>query len=181
MSISSRLLEELAQEMATTRRVIERVPTAKGAWRPHPKSFPIGHLAQLIAGMPGWFTCIASRTTNTVLELQDALVLDPAKRDPTKPPAYSYESTDDLLAHFDRHVVESRAAIAAVPDAEYDEVWSLLSGDRVLTTMSRYASIRETMSHLSHHRGQLTVYLRLLDIPVPSIYGPSADERGFVE
>ena len=150
--------------MAATRRVLERVPTEKGEWRPHPKSFPLGHLAQLISGMPGWFTSIM---TATKLDLSTA-------------PKYSYEKTQDLLAQFDRNVKEARAAIAAASDADYEPDWSLTAGDRVLMTTPRHLVMRQTMSHLSHHRGQMTVYLRLLDIPVPSIYGPTADDRGFM-
>ena len=180
MTLSSRLLEEFDLEMAATRRVIERVPTEKGQWRPHPKSFPIGHLTQLVAGMPGWFTSVMTSTSCTVREFQAILMPNGATLDPANPPAYSFEKTENLLAHFDRHAIEARAAIAVASDADYDVEWSLTAGDRVLTTRPRYVVMRENMSHLSHHRGQLTVYLRLLDIPVPSVYGPSADDRGFM-
>jgi uncharacterized damage-inducible protein DinB len=124
MTIAETLLPEFDQEMATTRKVLERVPTDKGEWKPHPKSFALGHLAQLVAGMPGWIT---NTVTETALDL-------------AKYPGYSYEKTETLLKSFDKNVSEARKAIAV------------------------------------HHRGQLTVYLRLLDIPVPSIYGPTADE-----
>jgi uncharacterized damage-inducible protein DinB len=162
MSISSTFLPEFDQEMTTTRHVLERVPSDKGEWRPHPKSFPLGHLAQLLAGMPGWFTQMIGDT----------------KLDLAAGPKYSYETTGHLLEVFDRNVADARAAIAAAKDEDYAVAWSLMMGDRVLMTLPRLAVVRQTVSHLSHHRGQMTVYLRLLDIPVPAIYGPSADDRG---
>jgi uncharacterized damage-inducible protein DinB len=164
MPISAKLLPEFDQEMAATRRIIERVPTDKGQWKPHTKSFSIGHLAQLLAGMPGWLTSMLTKT----------------KLDLAAGPAYSYQTTDELLAAFDRNVSEARAAIESAKDADYERDWSLTMGDKVLMTTTRETVVRQTISHLSHHRGQMTVYLRLLDVPVPSIYGPTADDRGFM-
>jgi uncharacterized damage-inducible protein DinB len=161
MSIADSLLPELDQEMTTTRRVLERVPTDKGQWKPHPKSFSLGHLAQLVAGMPGWITSTLK---------DDALDLGRFK-------GYSYESTETLLDMFDRNVAAARDAIANAKDTEHGKPWSLKHGDRVLFTLPKGAVVRQNISHLVHHRGQLTVYLRLLDVPVPSIYGPTADER----
>ncbi|MDQ6870478.1 MAG: damage-inducible protein DinB [Gemmatimonadota bacterium] len=161
MTIAETLLPEFDQEMTTTRRVLERVPTDKGKWKPHPKSFAMGHLAQLVAGMPGWIT-------NTVQETY----LDLARY-----PGYSYEKTEDLVKSFDRNVAEARKAIAAAKDADFTVPWSLKHGDRVIFTMQRAPVVRQTINHLVHHRGQLTVYLRMVDVPVPSIYGPTADEK----
>ena len=161
MSIAETLLPEFDVEMTSTRRVIERVPTDKGQWKPHPKSFSLGHLAQLVAGMPGWIT-------NAVRETQ----LDLAAY-----PGYSYEKTEDLVKSFDRHVADARKALASSKDSDYSVPWSLKHGDRVILTMPRGAVVRQHISHLVHHRGQLTVYLRLIDVPVPSIYGPTADEK----
>jgi len=161
MGIAETLLPEFDQEMATTRRVLERVPTDKGQWKPHPKSFSMGHLAQLVAGMPGWIT-------NAVRETQ---------LDLSKYPGYSYEKTEDLVKSFDRHVTDARKAIVSSKDADYTVPWALKHGDRVIMTMPRGAVVRQHINHLVHHRGQLTVYLRLVDVPVPSIYGPTADER----
>jgi len=160
MSIAETLLPEFDQEMATTRRVLERVPDQDGQWKPHPKSFSIGHLAQLLSGMPGWITNALQATE-----------LDLAKAG-----GYSYESTDTLLRNFDRNVREARAALVASKDEDYDVSWSLKAGDRVLMTLPRGAVVRQHISHLVHHRGQMSVYLRLRDVPVPSIYGPTADE-----
>ena len=160
MSIADTILPEFDQEMATTRRVIERVPTEKGTWKPHPKSFSLGHLTQLVATMPGWLTNAVSQT-----------YLDLAGY-----PGYSYEKTEDLLKTFDKHVKEARKAIASAKDADFQISWSLKRGSQVFFSAPRAVIVRQTINHLVHHRGQLTVYLRLIDVPVPSIYGPTADE-----
>ena len=160
MSFAQTLLPEFDQEMASTRKAIARVPTDKGAWKPHPKSFPLGHLTQLVATMPGWITNIA---TETELDL-------------AKSPGYSFETTESLLATFDKLVAEARAAIAKLSDADITVPWSLKHSGNVLLTTPRGETIRSTLNHLIHHRGQLTVYLRMVDVPVPSIYGPTADE-----
>ena len=160
MSIAESLLPEFDQEMATTRKLLERVPSDKGQWKPHPKSFALGHLAQLVARMPGWLTNI---TRNTELNLTGA-------------PGYSFETTDTLLGEFDRNVREARQALRSTTDADLTVPWSLKSGERVLFTAPRGAVVRQTINHLIHHRGQLSVYLRLNDVPLPSIYGPTADE-----
>lgn len=160
MSVAERLLPEFEQEMKSTRRVIERVPDDDPGWKPHPKSFSIAHLAQLVAWMPGW---IAQQLNETSLDLKTA-------------GGYSNEKTSRLLEIFDENVRASRAAIEQSKDEDYEVDWSLKMGDQVLYTDSRYNVVRQTISHLSHHRGQLTVYLRLRDVPVPSIYGPTADE-----
>jgi len=161
MSIRDSLLPEFEQEMATTRRLLERVPSDKGTWKPHPKSFALGHLAQLVAWMPGW---VGNTVRHTELNLSSA-------------PRYSFETTETLLAMFDTNVREARQALTAADDAQFQVPWSLKHGDRVLFTAPRGTVVRTHISHLIHHRGQLTVYLRLLDVPLPSIYGPTADEQ----
>lgn len=160
MTHSEELLKEFDQEMQATRRVLERVPGDNPDWKPHPKSFSIAHLAQLVSWMPGWITNI----------------LTESKLDLSKGGKYSNEKPEALLVGFDKVVKEARATIAAAKDEDYEPNWSLTHGDRVLMTMRRKEVVRQTISHLSHHRGQLTVYLRLLEVPVPSIYGPTADE-----
>jgi uncharacterized damage-inducible protein DinB len=160
MGFADTFVPEFDQEMATTRRALERVPTDKGEFKPHPKSFPLGHLAQLIAGMPGWIT---NMVTKTELDL-------------TKQSGYSLESTETLVGRFDKLVAEARGAILAAKESDFDVPWSLKMGDKVLLTMPRGTNIRSTLNHLIHHRGQLSVYLRLVDVPVPSMYGPTADE-----
>ena len=162
-TFASRFLAEFDQEMVPTRRVLERVPADKGDWKPHPRSFSLAHLAQLVSWMPGWFS---------------AMIDDP-HIDLGASAGYSNESTETLLAGFDRAVARSRAAIERLNEEKLAESWSLKHGEHVLMTSSRDVALRSTMNHLAHHRGQLSVYLRLLDVPVPSIYGPSADEKGF--
>lgn len=160
MSIADKLLPEFDQEMASTRRVIERVPDDRPDWKPHPRSFSIAHLAQLVSWLPGW---IGQTLTSTELDLASGS-------------GYSNESTERLLELLDENVRSSRQAIAAADDADYDVPWSLKMKGNVLFTAPRGVVVRQHISHLSHHRGQLTVYLRMLDIPVPSVYGPTADE-----
>ena len=161
MSIFASLLPEFDQEMATTRRLLERVPNDKGTWKPHPKSFALGHLAQLLAWMPGW---VASTLRHTELDL-------------TTTPEYSFETTETLLGMFDRNVQEAREALRSSPDADFAVPWSLMRGEQVLFTAPRGTVVRTHINHLIHHRGQLSVYLRLNEVPLPSIYGPTADER----
>ena len=160
-AISQAFLSELEMEMPVTRRLLERVPSDKGAWKPHEKSFSLGHLAQLVARMPGWLTLTMKQN---VLDLSGGQ-------------AYSLEKTETLLAEFDRGVKEARDVIGNAKDEDYMVPWSLKSGDRVLFTMPRIAVMRQNINHLVHHRGQLSVYLRLQNVPLPSIYGPTADER----
>jgi uncharacterized damage-inducible protein DinB len=163
MTPGEALLPEFEQEMTTTRRVLERVPSDKGAWKPHEKSFPLGHLAQLVSWMPSW---ISRTLREPVLDL-------------SKGAGYSLEKTEDLLSLFDANVAAARLALKEVPESAWAETWSLTMGTQVLWTSPRAVVVRNHMNHLIHHRGQLTVYLRLIDVPVPSIYGPSADERSF--
>jgi uncharacterized damage-inducible protein DinB len=159
--IADAFLAELDAEMPPTRRLLERVPSDKGEWKPHPKSFSLGHLAQLVARMPGWVTHTMNQT---VLDLSMA-------------PKYSIEKTEKLLAEFDRCVKEARQVLSKSSDEDFDVPWSLKAGERVFMTLPRSVVMRQNINHLSHHRGQLTVYLRLLDVPIPSIYGPTADEH----
>ena len=156
-------LKEFDAEMATTRRLLERLPSDKAQWKPHEKSFALGHLAQLVAGMPSWIT----RTLR-----EPHIDLAAGAR-------YSFETTDTLVKQFDENVKNARLALAEVTGAALDEPWSLKMGDRVLMTTQRGETVRQHLNHMIHHRGQLTVYARLIDVPVPSIYGPTADERMF--
>lgn len=160
MPVLSELLTEFDGEMAVTRRVIERVPDDKADWKPHPKSFSVAHLTQLVATMPGWIT-------RTMKEPS----IDLASGD-----GYRNQTTASLLQQFDGHVREARETLAAAPESAWGEPWSLKMGDRILFTSTRGAVVRQNINHLVHHRAQLGVYLRLLDVPVPSMYGPTADE-----
>jgi len=161
MSIGTALLPEFDQEMASTRRVLERVPGERGAWKPHEKSFSLGHLAQLVSWIPDW---MVNTLSQTALDLAAA-------------PSYSLETTEQLVAEFDKNVREARKLLTTIHDSEWTVPWSLKYGDRVLFTAPRGTVIRNHLNHLIHHRGQLTVYLRLNDVPVPPVYGPTADER----
>ena len=163
MSIGRSFLPEFEQEMKTTRRLLERVPSEKGQWKPHTKSFSLGHLAQLVSWMPGWVTKAARGED---IDLAHA-------------GGYSYEKTETLVEGFDRNVREATRELGAVSDADLQLPWSLKRGGQVLFSLPRVAVIRQTINHLIHHRGQLTVYLRLVDVPIPSIYGPTADEKMF--
>ncbi|HEX6307717.1 MAG TPA: DinB family protein [Longimicrobiales bacterium] len=154
-------LKEYDQEMASTRRLLERVPSEHAEWKPHEKSFPLGHLAQLVAWMPGW---IGRSLHDPYIDLASG-------------GGYSFEKTETLLRQFDDNVARSRTALEAVRGAALQEPWSLRMGEQVLFTQPRGEVVRGHLNHLIHHRGQLTVYLRLLDVPLPQIYGPTADER----
>ncbi len=160
MTRKEELLGEFDQEMATTRRVLERVPEGKGSWKPHQKSFSLEHLAQLVSWMPGW---IGQTLREPYLDLGEA-------------PGYSSETVEALLADFDKNVADSRAAIEAVEEGDWNETWALRHGGQEIMSAPRWQVVRMHMSHLVHHRAQLGVYLRLLDVPVPSMYGPTADE-----
>jgi uncharacterized damage-inducible protein DinB len=154
-------LKEFDVEMASTRKLLERVPGDKAAWKPHDKSFSLGHLAQLVSLMPGW---IATSLREPEIDLAKAA-------------GYSLESTDTLLRMFDANARDARVALEAVTGPALDEPWSLKHGERALLTLPRGEVVRQHLNHLIHHRGQLTVYLRLVNVPLPSVYGPTADER----
>jgi len=160
MGVAQEFLAEFDGEMPSTRKLLERVPSERGSWKPHPKSFSLGHLAQLVAGMPGWL----------VPMLRDD------KLDIGAGPGDSLEKTEALIARFDRGVHDGHEALASASDRDLDVPWSLMHGNRVLFTMPRRIVVRQHLNHIVHHRGQLTVYLRLNDVPLPAIYGPTADE-----
>jgi uncharacterized damage-inducible protein DinB len=153
-------LAEFDQEMRTTRRLLERVPSDRGEWKPHEKSFALGHLAQLVSWMPGW---ISQTLREPVIDL-------------TGGARYSMESTETLLGLFDENVAAARSSLEEVTGDALGESWSLVAGEQVLFSAPRGPAVRGHLNHLIHHRGQLTVYLRLVDVPLPSIYGPTADE-----
>ena len=162
MSMADVLLPEFDQEMATTRRVLERVPNEKGEWKPHQKSFSMAHLAQLVSAIPDWITQTLRKSEINIGGSGSF---------------YQTQKTEALLEQFDRNVREAREAIAATKDADFAKSWSLKMGEQVLITQSRAAGVRSHISHLVHHRAQLGVYLRLVEVPVPQMYGPTADEK----
>jgi len=169
MALSESLLPEFDNEMANTRKTLERVPLDKSDWKPHEKSTAMGGLATHLGNIPTW----AVYTID-----QDSLDLAPGGK--PLPHAELAKSTEELLATFDANVAKARAAIAGASDAEFFKPWSLMTNGNTILTMPKIAVLRNfVMNHLIHHRAQLGVYLRLNDIPVPSIYGPSADENPF--
>ncbi len=163
MTISESLLPEFDREMANTRKSLERVPEDKLGWKPHPKSQTMRRLAAHVANLPTWVVMAIQR---------DALDITPPYRMPEP------ETCAALLAMFDHNVAEARAAIAGAADEHLLKTWTLLVGGREIFTLPRAAVLRSmVMNHLIHHRAQLCLYLRLNDVPVPGLYGPSADEQ----
>jgi uncharacterized damage-inducible protein DinB len=164
MSLTEAFLQEFETEAKTTRRVLERVPDDKLAWKPHPKSMSLGELALHTAASPGVITgwCCEEETTFSG----------------ATPPAPT--STADILAAHDAGVKTVKENLNKVGDEGLKQMWSAKAGDHTLMTMPKAALVRAiALNHWIHHRGQLSVYLRLLDVAVPSIYGPSADENPF--
>jgi uncharacterized damage-inducible protein DinB len=163
MALSEGLLSEFDQEMANTRRTLERVPGDKFDWKPHPKSWNLRELATFLAILPSWGTTTIA---------QDSLdLLGPA------PPPTVASSAKDLVERFDKNVAGARGAIAGASDQHLMNPWTLLKGGKKLFSLPRIVVLRSfVMNHMIHHRGQLTVYLRMNDAPVPAIYGPTADE-----
>jgi uncharacterized damage-inducible protein DinB len=161
VTIAESLLPEFDREMATTRRLLERVPDEKLAWKPHVKSMSLGDLATHVASLPSW----------------GALAITQAEFDLATSHHTPTTSRTETLGRFDTHVAEGRAALAGRSDPEMMATWTLRHGDQKLFTMPKVAVWRTfMMNHVIHHRGQLSVYLRLNDVPVPAMYGPSADE-----
>lgn len=165
-TITELLVAELDREMTGTRRALERVPERQNDWKPHEKSTPLGYLAGLVAAMPGWIESMVK---------DDGLDLASPGRYATRP----FESTAELLRAFDAAAAAARAALAGTTDERLlNTRWRLLMSGNVLTNETRYEAIRGgALNHLYHHRAQLTTYLRLNEKPVPSLYGPSADEQ----
>ena len=165
MSIISALLAELDQEAQTTRRVLERIPQAHLSWKPHPKSMSLGQLALHVATVPG-----------NVAEL--------AALDTATPPAFiqpEAATAAELAPALSASVAKAKQHLAALDDEAMTKTWRLMNDGRELMAMPRVAFVRAIMlNHWYHHRGQLLVYLRLLNLPVPSVYGPTADENPFV-
>jgi uncharacterized damage-inducible protein DinB len=167
MAIKEALLPEYDHEMAVTRKVLERIPLAEAMWKPHVKSMSLGELATHIVEIPGWAGTIVNQPS-----------LDMAGGEGTTRPTYS--STDQMLKAFDENVAKARAAIESKSDAEMMSPWELKRAGKIMFTIPKVAVLRSfLLNHLIHHRGQCSVYIRIKDVPVPSIYGPSADESPF--
>lgn len=165
MTIIESLLAELDQEAVTTARVLQRVPQEHLDWRPHPKSMSLGQLAWHIATVPGNVAGLAAQSTIA------------------EPPAFGQPApsrADELVPALTASITQARALLSGLDDAAMAETWRMASGGQELLAMPRVAFVRAIMlNHWYHHRGQLLVYLRLLDVSVPSVYGPTADENPF--
>ena len=169
MAIRDALLPEFDQEMATTRKTLERVPEGKPDWKPHDKSMTMGRLAGHCAELPAFVNMALGG---------DSFDLRPAGAAPRQPLVMS--SRAQLLETFDKNVAAAREALSKASDEDLMKTWTLLAGGQKLMSMPRIGVVRGfALNHLIHHRGQLSVYLRLNNAPVPSIYGPSADENPF--
>lgn len=166
MPIAQALLPEFDQEMATTRKMLERVPLDRADWRPHPKSTTLGSLAAHVASLP--------RFGHLAIETEEI------DMNPPGGPAFqlpTYGTNAEMLAAFDEHVSRTRGALSGVSDADLTTPWTLKFGGRTLLRQPRIGVLRSLMmNHIIHHRAQLGVYLRMNDVPIPASYGPSADE-----
>ena len=169
MKLTSLILEQLDREAELTRRALERVPNGKNDWKPHPKSMPMGQLAHMVATMPSWIAMIVK---------QDELDIKP-KNGAGNGASRNLESSEALVKALDKAVKDAREALSGTTDKDLQTPWKLLEGGKVAQEQARYSFILDNFNHLAHHRGQLTVYLRLNDAPVPAIYGPSADDHRF--
>ena len=169
MKLTDFFLAELEREAANTRLVLQRVPEGHNDWKPHPRSMPLGYLASLIATMPAW---IVSMVNQNELDLKSEAA---AKFKPLE-----WTSRSELVAALDSSLAEAREALQNTTDEHLLMPWKLVVGGQVVNENLRHIMIGESVfSHLAHHRGQLTVYLRLNEAPVPALYGPSADEDSF--
>lgn len=164
MTLNERLLAEMKQEAASTRRILERVPMDKSDYKPHEKSMSLGHLATHVAEIAGWWNvCLVQNE------------LDFAAGD-FKPKELT--STEQLLALHDEHVQQAEKILQDISESEFENMWTMRQGEMIFFTLPKSEVVRTwCLNHLYHHRAQLGVYLRLLNIPVPGIYGPSADEN----
>jgi uncharacterized damage-inducible protein DinB len=164
MTIAESLLPEFDREMGITRRLLERVPDGVFAWKPHEKSMTLGRLAEHLAELPQWCTMTLTR--------------DGIDMSVGRPPGYQPPATRDaVLAMFETNTAEARATLRGKTDGELVAPWTLSAQGKEIFTMPKVAVLRNfVMNHMVHHRGQLSVYLRLHNVPIPSMYGPSADE-----
>ncbi len=165
MNLTEQILTELRQEAATTRKMLERVPQASFEWQPHEKSMTLGRLASHVAGLYG--TWLKATLSQDEFDLADSLPL-------------KAENVSDILEAFDQNVSAAIELLQAHSDERLFTTWRLKRGGQVLFEMPRWAVLRSmVINHIIHHRGQLSVYLRLLNVPLPSVYGPTADEPMF--
>ena len=167
MKLTEQFLSELDREAPRTRRALESVPRGRDDWKPHDRSMPLGRLAGLVASMPSWVS----------------LVIEQEELNLTPPPGqgqYQQPTMEQLVEIHDKHVAKARESLQKTNDQFLLTTnWRLIAGGHVVMNQPRHIVLRDTLNHLAHHRGQLTVYLRLTDSKVPAIYGPSADDQSF--
>lgn len=163
MNVIELLKKELEKEALTTRKMLERIPNDQFEFKPHEKSMPLRELATHIAEIPGWIDMVVSTDG-----LDFAVI-------PYKPTMI--HNTADLLAFFEKKLIDGRAGLAKAKDEQLNEIWTMRNGDDIYDQSTKYESLRDTFDQIIHHRAQLGVYLRLLNVPIPGSYGPSADEN----
>ena len=168
MKLTELFLSELDREFDRSKRALEQVPSGKQDWKPHDRSMPFGYLVDLTANILSW--------VGLAITL-DELDIAPKDKPKYEPPALN--SSAELIASLDKSVAQAREALQKTTDEHLATKWKLLAGGQVAMEQPRYEVIRDTFLHASHHRGQMTVYLRLMGAKVPALYGPSADEQGF--
>jgi uncharacterized damage-inducible protein DinB len=168
MKLTDLFIAQLDREMPISRRVLQRVPEGKPDWKPHEKSAPLWYVAFLVASMPSWIGMAV---------LQDSLDLSPPGGSSYRP--QPWKTVEELLRTLEESSAGARDALAGTTDEHLMTSWRLMAAGRTVDESPRYVVIGDNFSHIAHHRAQLTTYLRLNDIPVPSVYGPTADERGF--
>ena len=168
MELTELFLAELEREVPRSRRALEQVPAGKYDWKPHDKSMIFGYLTEMVATMPSWIVMMIK---------QDELDIAP-KDHPKHKPAPRNTGAEFVQA-LDKAAADARAALEGTSDEHLKTTWRLLAGGQVVAESSRHEMIRDTINHWAHHRGQMTVYLRLMGAKVPAIYGPSADDTSF--
>jgi uncharacterized damage-inducible protein DinB len=167
MKLTELLLAELESEGGKSRRALEQVPEGKHDWKPHERSMIFGHLSNMVANVPSWVTMIVD---------QDELDINPPGGPRKSEPL---NTSADYLAALDKSLAGARTALQKTTDEHLETSWRLLAGGKQVMQLSRHLMIRDTINHWVHHRGQMTVYLRLMDATVPALYGPSADDQRF--
>jgi len=171
VKLNEYLLAEVDREGPLTRRALEAVPEGRGDWKPHEKSMPLGRLAALIALMPSWLSMM--------IETEEFDVAPPPGAKSQSQFSMDLKTRRELVDAVDKGVSGARKALQGTSDDHLMKTWRLKAGGHVVAEAPRYVMMQDSIHHLAHHRGQLTVYLRLNDVPVPSIYGPTADEKTF--
>jgi len=168
MKLTDLFIAQLDRETPISRRVLQRVPEGKPEWKPHEKSAPLWYVAFLVASMPSWTAMVV---------LQDSLDLNPQDGSSRRP--QPWKTLQELLRMLEESSARAREALAGTTEEHLMTNWRLVAAGHTVNESPRYVVIGDSFSHIAHHRAQLTTYLRLNDVPVPSVYGPTADERAF--